>query len=118
MYLIANPSHVESHLAKALKKWVLHVGPVYNTDGFEQHDNRYDFNEAIKALGNLSRLEDLGIIAIDGATLVCDSEEECDRLYYNIVGDDGPTELNPYNGPYKAYALTFDPSGQAMNENT
>jgi hypothetical protein len=118
MLLITNPDFMQSHLAKALKKWVLYVGPVYHAEGFEQYEERYDFQEARKALGNLDKQENLGTICIDGATVICDSEEECDRLYNNIVGDDGPTKTNSYNGPYKAYALTFDPSGRAMNENT
>jgi len=38
--------------------------------------------------------------------------------YYRTVGDDGPTKLNDYNGPCRIYALTCDPFGQLLNENT
>lgn len=34
-----------------------------------------------------------------------------------IVGDDGPTRLNDYNGPLSVYAITFGPDG-TLDENT
>lgn len=52
------------------------------------------------------------------AYLFFDSEEELDRYYNKTVGDDGPTETNSYDGPVRVYALTCDPSGSLMNENT
>ena len=63
--------------------------------------------------------EEHGQALLDGhCLLVCDSAEERDRLYGQIVGDDGPTESNPYDGPVRVYALTFDDTGQMLNENT
>jgi hypothetical protein len=44
-------------------------------------------------------------------------EEQLDH-YWQVVGDDGPTKSNPYKGPARVYALTFNPKGQLMNENT
>lgn len=56
---------------------------------------------------------------IDGEMVVlCDSETECDRVFNSIVGDDGPTELNPYDGPCKIYAWTCGPDGEILTENT
>ncbi len=60
-----------------------------------------------------------GQAMVDGqAFILCDSEEECQQLYDQVVGDDGPTKINPYNGPIRAYALTVSPDGEFMNENT
>jgi len=50
--------------------------------------------------------------------ILCDSEEECYRLYEQVVGDDGPTKTNPYNGPCRVYALTINPNGEMETENT
>ena len=47
-----------------------------------------------------------------------DTEADMEHAYCLTVGDDGPTELNPYDGIGRVYALTCDPTGQMMNENT
>ena len=46
-----------------------------------------------------------------------ETEEDMLNCYDQIVGDDGPTKLNSYNGPVKVYALTIY-KGKLMNENT
>jgi hypothetical protein len=53
-----------------------------------------------------------------GGIILCDSKEEVDRLYWSTVGDDGPTPLNPYDGPGRVYAITCDDEGEWRNENT
>jgi hypothetical protein len=45
------------------------------------------------------------------------TKEEMEAFYDMIVGDDGPTKSNPYDGPIRVYALTCGPDG-LMNENT
>lgn len=50
--------------------------------------------------------------------LVFDTEEEMQRHYNLTVGDDGPTETNPYDGPISIYALCCGPDGEFLNENT
>lgn len=47
-----------------------------------------------------------------------DTQEEMERHYEMIVGDDGPTSLNPYDGKVRVYALTCDNRGHCRNENT
>lgn len=107
---------VESFLAKAIHKWVLLIGHVYHKNLLDDYSNTsFDFDEAIKCLGIFGKQP---IIVLDGATVMCDSKEECEFLFTQIVGDDGPTENNQYVGPYRAYACTFGPDGQAYNENT
>jgi hypothetical protein len=56
---------------------------------------------------------------VDGLMIVlCDSEAEHDRVFDSIVGPDGPTLLNPYDGPCKIYAWTCGPDGEILTENT
>lgn len=50
--------------------------------------------------------------------LFFDTLTERDEAYQKTIGDDGPTTLNPYNGPARIYALTCSPQGQLLNENT
>jgi hypothetical protein len=47
-----------------------------------------------------------------------ETEEEMERAFLQCVGDDGPTELNKYNGPVRVYAVTCSPIGGILNENT
>lgn len=56
---------------------------------------------------------------IDGhAFLFYDTEEAMQADFDRVVGDDGPTASNPYNGPVRVYALTCSPAGELMGENT
>lgn len=50
--------------------------------------------------------------------LMFESEEEMNHHYNLTIGDDGPTELNPYAGPINVYALTCNARGQLLSENT
>ena len=43
--------------------------------------------------------------------------KEMQEFYDKIVGDDGPTKSNPYDGPIRVYALTCGPEG-FLTENT
>lgn len=58
-------------------------------------------------------------IFMDGSgILLYDTEEAQQEAYWSIVGDDGPTETNPYSGPMTVYALTINRLGFSENENT
>lgn len=62
--------------------------------------------------------DDYHQIMMDGEGFsIFDTKEEMEAFYDMIVGDDGPTKSNPYNGPIRVYALTCGPNG-LMNENT
>jgi hypothetical protein len=50
--------------------------------------------------------------------VVFDTQEEMEEAYERTAGDDGPTELNPYDGPCRIYALTIGADGEMQNENT
>lgn len=58
-------------------------------------------------------------VFVDGqAFIVCDDWAECERLYGQTVGDDGPTATNSYDGPARVSALTIDAAGVLHSENT
>lgn len=58
-------------------------------------------------------------IIIDGqGILLFDTECEMLAIFRSIVGDDGPTETNPYEGPCCVSAITADPEGRLGYENT
>lgn len=107
-------THVAENLAKALKKPLLFLAfPHEKLDDLPWTEIqkaapylRMDDNETSQAL-------------CDGyAFIVCDSDEERDRLFDLTVGDDGPTNANNYDGPARVYALTINDKGQSLNENT
>ncbi len=58
------------------------------------------------------------IMVEDSCILLFDTEEEMEGHYNQTVGDDGPTKLNSYNGHTRVYALTCNPEGQLLTENT
>ena len=74
--------------------------------------------EIEKAAPYLIGLEnELQLLADECAVLIFDTREDMEHHFDLTVGDDGPTRLNPYNGPARVYALTFTPEGRE-NENT
>jgi len=54
----------------------------------------------------------------DNRVFLFDTEEECNKYFNMVIGDDGPTESNKYDGECRVYALTCDPLGVLRNENT
>jgi len=102
-------------LAKSTGKPVLFLrglnyaeGPVENTSEYLDNDNH------LLAAPFLHLADDDHLQAIvDGYVYVlCDSDEELQQLFGQVVGDDGPTGANPYNGPHIIYddndTLTMD----------
>ena len=77
-----------------------------------------DFEERVKAVPFLKFLENLQVLLDGEGWLLFESREECDAAFWQCVGDDGPTQANPYTGPARAYALTCGPNGAFLNENT
>lgn len=58
------------------------------------------------------------LIYEDAVYIFFDTEEEMRAVYGRVVGDEGPTEANPYDGPCRVYALTCRNDGRLLNENT
>ncbi len=98
-------------LAKTLKKPVLYLS---FPDNFE------DVAEIYKAVPFLDPAdhETSQAIADGEAIIICSTEDERDDLFAQVVGDEGPTKLNPYSGPCRVYALTISSNGELCNENT
>lgn len=58
-------------------------------------------------------------VLLDGkALLLFDDKQSATAAFGAVVGDDGPTETNPYDGPGRVYALLCDPNGNCITENT
>lgn len=76
-----------------------------------------DWSEVIKACP-LLRINDYQILGDCIGFFIFQTEKEMKEAYEHIVGDDGPTKLNKYNGPARVYALTCDDKGVWHNENT
>jgi len=96
-------------LCKATKKW----GVAISFGDVE------DYADVEKAAPYLTLEDDFQIIISDGRGIIlCDTEEEMNSIFHQTVGDDGPTELNSYNGPVRVYALTCSPDGKMLTENT
>ena len=93
-------------ICKAKCKWGMFVY-------FSTNDS---FDEVVKAAPYLNK--NAQILSDGRAYVITDTKEELDNFYYQTVGDDGPTKLNSYNGSAKVYALTCNPEGNFLNENT
>ena len=105
---ISSPNQILVELCRLRRQWGLYVS--YG------HEELYD--EIVKAVPFLDAVENLPHLW-DGAVYVFfDTKEDCDAHFSQVVGDDGPTPSNPYDGPARAYALTCDPNGTLLNENT
>jgi hypothetical protein len=75
-----------------------------------------DYQEVLKATPYLT-FEDSQVLLDGCAVIVFDTIEEMELIYNRTVGDDGPTQLNPYKGPARVYALTCV-NGEFQEENT
>jgi len=92
-------------LCKASGKWGMYIG-ISNGDFI---------NEYLAA----PYLKKNHQVVTDGSGIALFNTEREMKKYYNMtVGDDGPTNANPYSGKVRVYALTCDPNGQLLNENT
>ena len=76
-----------------------------------------EWNEVIKACPLLA-IDDYQILGDGMGFFIFQTEKEMEEAYEHIVGDDGPTEHNKYDGLARVYALTCDDKGIFHNENT
>lgn len=54
----------------------------------------------------------------DRNVFLFDTNEDCRKYFDLVVGDDGPTKSNKYNGEVRVYALTCNDHGEFITENT
>lgn len=94
-------------LAKALGKPVLYISFVTES-----------FAEIELAAPYLAGDDAMQVMADEHGFIVCDTPEEMYALFDRTVGDDGPTEANPYAGPGNVYALEINADGTTRRENT
>jgi hypothetical protein len=90
-------------ICKAKNKWGLYL-----------NFSDYNYEELILAIPFLN-IDDY---IQDKNIFLFDTKEECKRHFDLVVGDDGPTKTNPYNGKIRVYALTCDNFGEFVTENT
>jgi hypothetical protein len=80
-------------LCKELRKWCLYMNYKCLLDGIQDTtDPIQEINKAIPFLTENQICEGKHII-------FCETEEEVFKRFEQVVGDDGPTELNHYKGP-------------------
>ena len=77
----------------------------------------HEWPEICKAAPFLVEDTDYQLLTDGRGVLLCESEKEAYKIFDQIVGDDGPTETNLYNGPANVYALVIGPDGMET-ENT
>lgn len=98
-------------LCESTKKCGMYIN-IYNDQG----ENEYNYLEVIKAAPYLESHNQ--VILESSGFILFDNVEEMLEAYNQTVGDDGPTKSNPYDGPCRVYAITCNPDGITMNENT
>jgi hypothetical protein len=108
-----NAVEAAQELAKTLKKPILYIS--FDPFSLEGDD---PFTEQSKSAPYLDPLEDIHLMMYNEAIIICNDDEELKELFWQTVGDDGPTETNPYDGPARTYALTINSRGEMLNENT
>ncbi|MDE2425651.1 MAG: hypothetical protein KGO96_07070 [Elusimicrobia bacterium] len=115
MNFIPSSEKMLQELCKAKKKFGIKVHFV-NPDVWDK-EMSYT-GEIKKAIPFLDEEQIFELILNETAWLLFDTRKEMQTAYDSIVGDDGPTKLNPYNGPIRIYAITCNNKGQLENENT
>ena len=103
---------VLKELCKATQKWGLYI----NIDIPEG----IDVLETLQACSFLDPDNDehAQIIFEECGYFLFDTEKEMERHFGMCVGDDGPTELNKYDGKVSVYALTCSPVVGLLSSNT
>jgi len=103
---------------KTTQKWALIVSFVYpgKDDAMKASVFLDELILAAPVLKSKS-YEVMHIVADGQGAILFDNEKEMNEVYQTCVGDNGPTEVNSYDGPVRVYALTCGPDG-FLNENT
>ena len=83
------------------------------------NDAGNDPSEVAKAAPCLTEDQVLALmLAPEPLFLFYGSENEARAAYGLVVGDDGPTGSNSYNGVARVYAELCNPQGRILTENT
>ena len=106
-YIKLDINELFSSYCKASKQFGILISFSYNAD----------WDEISKACPLITK-DDYQILNDCIGFFIFQTEQEMEKAYEHIVGDDGPTEYNKYNGSVQVYALTCDDKGVFHNENT
>ncbi len=116
---------VIEELCKAKKCYGIYFELGYWTDSFSFEDWLDELRKAIPIMFHkyepyLIKEEYVQAIADECGYILLEGPEAKSTMEFNfdqIIGDDGPTRLNNYDGPLNVYAITFGPDGP-LSENT
>lgn len=108
------------HICKQESKWGVYLS--WNVD----YDDKTAFEEWSKnispilgkVLENMGPYDDFYLFCAGFLMCLYDTNKEMYRTYFSVVGDDGPTAYNKYNGNFRIYALTCSNEGMLLIENT
>ena len=105
---------------KGAAKWGVYISIFVGDVSISKDDGELndEIDEVLTALPFLNLRDHIQIILDNQGWFLFDTREEMETVYWQCIGDDGPNENNPYTGPVNVYALTCDPTGQSLNENT
>lgn len=109
MQTMFKPHEMLSAMCQAKKKWGIFL-QVSNDGG--------NWAELQKAVPFFSVSEMAEFWHEFNGVIFLDSEEELQAICGQIIGDEGPTSLNTYNGFARVYALSCGPDGTLYSENT
>ena len=96
------------HCCRAERMWGIHLSDQEFTA------SRTEIAKAVPFL------DVMGVDFLKGSEilLLFESQEEMQRHFDLVVGDDGPTASNNYDGHARVYAYTISDEGQILTENT
>jgi len=126
MRIIVGGVSVAELLARSSGRWVVYLGaPVnpFDEGEFPKFANHVDSAVPFLA-GDVSgkpgsyRESFYDFCLGDPAFCVFESELEARVAYESVVGDEGPTKTNDYNGPVSVYAALVSPTEGCVTENT
>jgi len=106
------------HLCKATNKYGLYLS--FDEEEFTPEEAKkacpfLDFSDDDQSLIDNS---DYQAYADGYLFVLCDTYDECYNLFGSVVGDEGATKTNPYNGDCRVFAMTINNNGEIENTNT
>ena len=101
-------------LCDKLDKWGLYI-----SFGWDDEDQGFEFFDGVvEATGGLLDRKDTHNALFNGyAYFLYDTWEDSYHAFKKVVGKDGPTDINPYDGPVKVFAMTVSNDGEIQTEN-
>jgi len=105
--ILSSRTVVAERIARAERVWALHLSTSDNLD----------LNAPQSPVPFLRSDERLQLQLNGWLLLLLPTEESAKRLFDQVVGDDGPSQANSYEGPHRVYAYLAGPNG-GITENT